>query len=88
MTVDEKEKLAIVGTAGAMSEVFSFVTTLDNSGYFSEVTASNTANRKEGTKDVADFEISAQFVPKGKAKVPAASLPPKVKVMAEVAPHE
>lgn len=58
ISVDEKGAVLLKGTASAMSEVFNFLSTLENSKYFKDASATNTANRKEGNKDVADFEIS------------------------------
>lgn len=58
-TIDQNGQLVLKGTADAMSEVFSFVTMLENSGYFQNVKAQNTSSRKEGTRDVSDFEITA-----------------------------
>ncbi|MCU0666230.1 MAG: pilus assembly protein PilM [Candidatus Omnitrophica bacterium] len=61
ISIDQDSTIFIKGTAEAMSEVFALVTSLENSKYFKDVTAQNTANRKEAGKDVADFEISAKL---------------------------
>lgn len=58
VTVDDNGDISLKGTASAMSEVFSFVTSLENSGYFQNVKAQNTSSRKEAGKDVSDFEIT------------------------------
>jgi hypothetical protein len=58
VAIDEKGNMSLKGTADAMSEVFSFVTALENSKYFEGVSAKNTASRKEDGKDVAEFEIT------------------------------
>ncbi|HTY44728.1 MAG TPA: pilus assembly protein PilM [Patescibacteria group bacterium] len=58
VAIDEKGSMSLKGTADAMSEVFSFVTALENSKYFEGVSAKNTASRKEDGKDVAEFEIT------------------------------
>jgi Tfp pilus assembly protein PilN len=58
VTIDEKGGINIKGTATAMSEVFNFVTLLENSQYFQNASAANTSSRKEGNKDVSDFEIT------------------------------
>jgi len=50
VTIDEKGAVNIKGTSSAMSEVFSFVTSLENSKYFKGASASNTSSRKEGNK--------------------------------------
>ncbi len=58
---DEKEKLSLRGTAASMSIVFSFVGDMEKSKYFKEVKASHTTKRKEGSRDVTDFEIICQI---------------------------
>ncbi|OGW74889.1 MAG: hypothetical protein A2Z72_06280 [Omnitrophica bacterium RBG_13_46_9] len=56
---DNRGKLSIKGTAESMSIVFSFVEIMEKSKYFKDVNTKYTSNRKDGTKDVADFEITA-----------------------------
>ncbi len=56
---DEETKLIIRGTAEAMSTVFSFVESLEKSAYFKDVKTKYTTKRKDGQKDVTDFEINA-----------------------------
>lgn len=58
---DEQGKLSIRGTAESMSIVFSFVDGLSKSRYFKDVKTKYTTKRKEGAKDVADFEINASL---------------------------
>lgn len=55
----EGDKISIKGTAEAMSSVFSFVDNLEKSDYFKDVKTRYTAKRKDGYKDVTDFEIVA-----------------------------
>jgi len=55
---DGQGKLTIRGTAESMSTVFSFVDNMEKSKYFKEVKAKYTSKRKEGLKDVTDFEIA------------------------------
>jgi len=50
-------KFTIKGTAESMSTVFSFVDSLENSKYFQDVKTRYTTKRKDGLKDVTDFEI-------------------------------
>jgi len=54
-----QDKFSISGTAGSMSTVFSFVDNMKKSRYFKDVTTRYTTKRKDGTRDVADFEIVA-----------------------------
>ncbi len=54
---DEQGKVNMRGTAETMSAVFSFVNALDKSKSFKDVKTKYTSKRKEGTKDVTDFEI-------------------------------
>jgi len=58
---DEKGKFSIRGTAESMSIVFSFVDNMEKSKYFKDVKTKYTAKRKEGQKDVTDFEIAASL---------------------------
>lgn len=44
-----------------MAVIFSFVEDLNKSGYFREVKTRYTSKRKEGEREVADFEIVAPF---------------------------
>ena len=54
---DEEQRLSLRGTAESMSIVFSFVGDMEKSEYFKEVKTMHTTKRKEGAKDVTDFEI-------------------------------
>jgi len=56
---DEQGKFNIKGTAESMSAVFSFVDNMEKSKYFKDVKTRYTSKRKEGSKDVTDFEIIA-----------------------------
>ena len=55
----EGDKISVKGTADAMSSVFSFVDRMEKSKYFKEVKTRYTAKRKDGLKDLTDFEIIA-----------------------------
>ena len=54
---DSEGHVSVAGTAASMSRVFSFVTQLMQSNYFSKVETKETKSRKEGKQDVADFLI-------------------------------
>ncbi|MFA6216152.1 MAG: pilus assembly protein PilM [Candidatus Omnitrophota bacterium] len=54
---DDQGKFSVKGTAESMSVVFSFVDSMEKSKYFKEVKTKYTTKRKEGKKDVTDFEI-------------------------------
>jgi Tfp pilus assembly PilM family ATPase len=56
---DEQNKFSIRGTAESMSCVFSFVDNMEKSKYFKDVKTKYTAKRKDGLKDVTDFEITS-----------------------------
>lgn len=56
---DEKNKVAIRGTAESMSTVFSFVDIMEKSKYFKDVKTKYTAKKKEGQKDLTEFEITS-----------------------------
>ncbi len=51
--------VSIKGTSKLMSTVFSFVTQLENSPRFKNVTSDYTKSRKENDKEVSDFGLSA-----------------------------
>lgn len=59
---DEQGKFSIKGTAEAMSSVFAFVEKMEKSGYFKDAKTRYTTKRKEGLKDVTDFEIVSALV--------------------------
>lgn len=65
-TYDMEGKLELGGTADSMSQVFALVTRLEESNYYRHVAAKETKSRKEGDRDVADFEIEA-ILPEGPA---------------------
>ncbi len=54
---DSEGKLNIRGSTESMSTVFSFVTEMEKSKHFKDVKTRYTSKRKEGTKDMTDFEI-------------------------------
>ena len=54
---DSEGHVSVAGTAASMSRVFSFVTQLMQSNYFSKVETKETKSRTEGKQDVADFLI-------------------------------
>lgn len=56
---DDAGKISVKGTAEAMSSVFSFVELMEKSRYFKDVKTKYTTKRKEGAKDLTDFEINA-----------------------------
>ena len=58
---DDQGKVSVKGTAESMSIVFSFVEAMEKSKYFKDAKTKYTSKRKEGTKDVADFEITAML---------------------------
>ncbi len=57
MGYDIDGKLTLGGTAESMSQVFTLVNRLEASNHYLSVKATETKSRREGTKDVADFEI-------------------------------
>jgi len=56
--MDTEKKMHLKGTARAMSNVFSFVSDLEESDYFSNVKTNYTTSRKKDDEDWADFGIS------------------------------
>jgi type IV pilus assembly protein PilM len=58
---DEQGKFTVRGVAESMSTVFSFVGSMEKSKYFEDVKTKYTSKRKDGMKDVTDFEIAASL---------------------------
>jgi Tfp pilus assembly PilM family ATPase/Tfp pilus assembly protein PilN len=56
---DDQGRFLIRGTAESMPTVFAFVENMGKSKYFKDVKTRYTTNRKEGLRDVADFEIAS-----------------------------
>ncbi len=56
---DDQGKFSVKGASEAMSSVFAFVEKIEKSPYFKDVKNRYTSKRKEGGKDVTDFEIVA-----------------------------
>ncbi len=57
INIHEKRELILKGRADEMSDVFRFITTLENSGMFTNVKTSYTTTKKDGNTEYADFEI-------------------------------
>jgi len=57
INIREKKEAILKGRARAMSDVFKFITTLEDSGIFANVKTSYTTTKKEGNVEYADFEI-------------------------------
>ncbi len=60
-TYDLDGNLAVKGTADSMSRVFAFVKQMEESNYFETVKTNETKSRREGKKEVADFDISGKL---------------------------
>ncbi len=54
-------RVTIKGTADSMGVVFSFVEAMSKSGYFKDPKTRYTTKRKEGSKDMTDFEIMSML---------------------------
>jgi Tfp pilus assembly PilM family ATPase/Tfp pilus assembly protein PilN len=65
---DSVGTFSLRGTAGSMATVFTFVGNMEKSKYFDEVKARHTTKRKDGQKDVTDFEIVCVLSKDGKEK--------------------
>lgn len=55
----DSKKFSVKGTADSMSMVFAFVDGLEKSKFFKEVKTKYTTKRKEGKRDVTDFEVAS-----------------------------
>lgn len=65
ITVDDDGRVTIDGVSDSMSEVFSYVKSLDDSSMFKEAKTKSTSTKKDNGRDVAAFEI--EFKAKGSA---------------------
>ena len=63
ITIEEKKEIILKGRALAMSDVFRFVTTLENSPYFknAKTTYATTKREEESGSEYADFEVIASY---------------------------
>ncbi|MBN1869285.1 MAG: pilus assembly protein PilM [Candidatus Omnitrophica bacterium] len=59
--IDEGKKVVLQGRAKEMSNVFSFVTTLENSPYFENVKTTYTTTKKDEKEEYTKFEIICMF---------------------------
>jgi Tfp pilus assembly protein PilN len=62
---DDQGKLSIRGMADAMSRVFALLENMEKGKYFKEVKTKYTTKRKEGAKEITDFEINCLLVNEG-----------------------
>jgi len=58
---DSEGELSIKGTAESMATVFTFVDSMEKSDYFKDVKTRYTTKRKDGLRDVTDFDIRANL---------------------------
>jgi Tfp pilus assembly PilM family ATPase len=61
INIEEKKQAILRGRAFAMSNVFEFVTTLENSPYFEGVKTTYTTTKKEKDAEYAEFEIMCNY---------------------------
>jgi Tfp pilus assembly protein PilN len=61
INIEEKKRTILQGRAQAMSTVFSFVTTLEGSPFFENVTTTYTTTKKEAGEEYTKFEIICMY---------------------------
>jgi len=61
MSLDEANNITLRGQAIQLSDVFQFVTTLENSKYFKDVATKYTRTKKVRDKEINNFEITFQL---------------------------
>ncbi|MCQ9207356.1 MAG: pilus assembly protein PilM [Omnitrophica bacterium] len=61
INIEEKKQAILKGRAQAMSDVFRFVTTIENSPYFQNAKTTYTTTKKEKNVEYADFEIISTY---------------------------
>jgi len=66
INIEEKERAVLQGRAEAMSHVFSFVTTLENSPYFENVKTTYTTTKKDQDEEYTKFEVICMYEKKDK----------------------
>ena len=59
--IEERNRAILRGRAFAMSGVFKFVATLENSPYFENVKTTYTTTRKEEDTEYAEFEVICSY---------------------------
>jgi len=57
ITFEADSKITLRGQALAMSDVFKFITTLEDSGYFKDIQTKYTTKKRTTDKDISEFEI-------------------------------
>jgi len=57
ITIDKEDKIFVKGTSKSMSQIFAFVTELENEPLFMDVKTEYTESRKEGDEDVSEFGL-------------------------------
>jgi len=62
ITFEAASKVTLRGEALQMSDVFKFITALENSGYFKNIETKYTSKRKVAEKEVAQFEINCPII--------------------------
>lgn len=58
---DEQDKFSLRGSAQTMSDVFSLVDSMEKTENFSDVKTKYTAKRKDGARELVDFEIYCEL---------------------------
>ena len=61
LSLDEANKVTLRGQATQLSNVFKFVSTLEQSKYFKDVGTKYTRTKKVKDKEINNFEIEFQF---------------------------
>ena len=59
--IEEKKEAVLKGRASAMSHVFKFITTLEESPYFENVKTTHTTTKKDKEREFAEFEIICAY---------------------------
>jgi len=64
LNMDESNKVTLRGQGELLSDVFGFVTTLKDSGYFKDVATKYTRAKRVRDKEFTDFEVDFRFAEK------------------------
>ena len=68
LSLDSALKVTLRGQGQQLSDVFKFITTLENSSHFKDITTRYTRARKIKDAEITEFELVFQLVPTGKAR--------------------
>jgi Tfp pilus assembly protein PilN len=61
ISISERDRATLKGRANALSDVYKYAKTLEDSGYFEKVNTNYATIKKEGGVEYADFEVVCYY---------------------------